>query len=183
MSKRVMIALSVLALAQAAALIWLATRMSDSPAMQADAMYPINLWEARAAFAREAGHLVGTLLAIPWLLALPSLEPLGKLPKLLFVAPAISLASWIAWVALGLPAHDHSFSYRLGALGLMAGTIIPLVSIVVFWGEAKRNPDNRAAARRGMALAATILLWAWAFAVVQVEVIFGMVDTIRTLPR
>ncbi|HMF43702.1 MAG TPA: hypothetical protein VKQ32_23670 [Polyangia bacterium] len=184
MSKRVLIALSVLALAQAAALIWLATRMGDTPVMQADPMYPISLWEARAAFGRGAGHLVGTLLIVPWLLALPSLAPLGKLPRLLFIAPAISAASWIAWVAQGLPAHDRSFAYRIcGAVGLMAGTIIPLVAIVMFRIEAARSPEKRAAAPLGIGFAATVLLWAWAFAVVQAELVLGMVDTIRSLKQ
>jgi hypothetical protein len=183
MSKRVVIALGVLAVVQTAALIWLATRMGDSPAMRANPMYPICLWEARAAFGRAAGHLLGTLVVIPWLVALPSLEPLGKLPRQLLVAPGISVASWIAWAALGLPAHDWSFSYRIGALGLMAGTIIPLVAIVLFWQQGARAPDLRAAARRWMAFAATVLLWAWAFAIAQVEIVFGMVDTIHTLPR
>lgn len=182
MSKRVVIAFSVLALAQAAALIWLATRIGDTPAMQADPIYPISLWEARAAFGRGAGHLVGTLLVVPWLAALPSLARLGKLPRLLFAAPAISAASWIAWVAQGLPAHDRSFSYRTcGALGLMAGTIIPLVAIVMFRVEAARSPEGRAASPLGIGLAATVLVWTWAFAVVQAELVLGMVDTIRSL--
>jgi len=183
MSKRILIALGVVALVQAGALIWLAMRMGDSPAMQADSMYPVSLWEARAAFGRGAGHLLGTLLVIPWLAALPSLAPVGKLPRLLFLAPAISTASWIAWVALGLRAHDFSFSYKLGSLGLMAGTIIPLVSIVVFWTEAARNPERRAAARLGIGFAVTVLVWSWAFAVAQVELILSMVDTIRSLKR
>src|SRR4029077_21236082 len=115
-------------------------------------------WEARTAFGRGAGHLLGTLLVIPWLAALPSLAPLGKLRWLMFAAPAISMASWIAGLALGMPIHDFSFSYRLGALGLMAGTIIPLVAIVAFWTQAVRNPESRAAARLGIGFAATVLV-------------------------
>jgi hypothetical protein len=183
-SKRVLIAVSLLALAQAGTSVWLAARMGDTPAMQADPAYPIVLWEARAAFARDACHLLGTLLAIPWLIVLPSLAPLGKLPRALFVPLGISTLSWLGWVVEGLPAHDRSWSFKsCGYLGLMLGTMIPVAAMAWLAGHPRSTPEDRAVVRRGMLLAALILLWSWAFLIIQAEVVLGVFDLIRASKR
>ena len=71
------------------------------------------------AYNRGAFHLLGTLLAVPWFVALPSLAPLGRLPRLLFVPWAISTVSWFAWAAQGLPMPDRTEA-EYGAAGVLS---------------------------------------------------------------
>ena len=87
MSKRAGIAVGVsiglLALGQAAALFGLGSRVGVPLDPLGDPI--IDNMRRHMAYNRGAFHLLGTLLAVPWLVALPSLAPLGRLPRLLFV--------------------------------------------------------------------------------------------------
>ncbi len=181
MSKRVFTAIGLLAFAQAITVIWLGSRLDVPPAPEVSGMVPFAGLAGRAAFARGTFHLLGTLLAVPWLFSLPALAPLGKLPRLLFVPWGISTVAWIVWLVQGLPARDL-WTFRTCAYpGLLAGTILPVVAIIAFRNESQRLAEVRPAARRGTALAAVVLVWCWAFAIAEVEVVTGALDVVQAL--
>ena len=117
-----------LALGQAAALFVLGTRVGVPLDPLGDPI--IDNMRRHMAYNRGAFHLLGTLLVVPWFVALPSLAPLGSLPRFLFVPRAISDASWFAWAAQGLPMPDRTEAVY-GAAGVLVGTIVGLVSLVV----------------------------------------------------
>lgn len=174
MSKRSLLgaAIGVLALGQIAALVVLGKRLGAPPETTWDSFF--QHLDDKVAVGRGVFHLVGTLLAVPWLLAFSSMSRLGKeLPRLLFVPWAISTLAWLVWVVNGLPPHDR-FIIQFGFAGVMSGTIIPLVAIIVFAMRARSSLETRLAARRGIALAAIVLIWSCAFVMTQVQL--GMPD-------
>ena len=171
----------MLAFAQAITVIWLGSRLDAPPATEISGLYPLAGLAGRAAFARGTFHLLGTLLAVPWLFSLPALASLGRLPRLLFVPWGISTVAWIVWLVQGLPARDL-WSFRTCAYpGLLAGTILPVIAIIAFRNEAQRLAEIRPAARRGTVLAAAVLIWCWAFAIVQIEVVTSALDVVQAL--
>ena len=171
MSKRAGIAVGVsiglLALGQAAALFVLGSRVGVPLDPLGDPI--IDNMRRHMAYNRGAFHLLGTLLAVPWFVALPSLAPLGRLPRLLFVPWAISTVSWFAWVAQGLPMPDRTEAVY-GAAGVLSAAVVGLASIVVFALRFARSPADRSAAGRGLALVVFVLVWTCAFAVAQIQI-------------
>lgn len=169
MSKRALVgaALGVLALGQIAALVVLGKRLGAPPETSWDSFF--QHLDDKVAVGRGAFHLLGTLLAAPWLIAFSSLSRLGKeLPRLLFLPWAISTLAWLAWVVKGLPAHDPLI-VQFGFAGVMSGTVIPLITIIVFAMRARASLETRMAARRGIALAAIVLVWSCAFVMIHVQ--------------
>ena len=171
MSKRAGIALgvsiSLLAIAQAAALFVLGSRVGVPLDPLGDPI--MDNMRRHMAYNRGAFHLLGTLLAVPWFVALPSLAPLGRLPRLLFVPWAISTVSWFAWAAQGMPMPDRSEAIY-GAAGVLSAAIVGAASLVVFAVRFARAPADRSAAGRGLALVVFVLVWTCAFAVAQVHI-------------
>jgi hypothetical protein len=159
--------IGVLALGQIAALVVLGKRL-DAPAETSWDSFFQHL-DDKVAVGRGAFHLLGTLLAAPWLIAVPPLGRLGKvLPRLLFVPWAISTLVWLAWVVKGLPAHDR-LVVEVGPVGVISGTVIPLLAIIDFAMRARSSLETRTAARRGIALAAIVLIWSCAFVMIHVQ--------------
>ena len=171
MSKRAGIAVGVsiglLALGQAVALFVLGGRVDVPLDPLGDPI--IDGVRRQMAYNRGAFHLLGTLLAAPWLAALPSLRPLGHLPRLLFVPWAVSTLSWFAWVAQGLRMPDRSEA-TFGIVGVLLAAIVGATSLVVFVVRYARAPADRSAAGRGIALAVFVLVWTCAFAVAQLQI-------------
>jgi hypothetical protein len=171
MSKRAGIAVGVsialLALAQAVVLFVLGSRVGVPLDPLGDPI--IDNMRRHMAYNRGAFHLLGTLLAVPWFVALPSLAPLGRLPRLLFVPWAISTVSWLAWVAQRLPIPDRT-AIVYGAAGVLSAAAVGLTALVVFAWRFARAPADRPAAGRGLALAVFVLVWTCAFAVAQVQI-------------
>ena len=60
---------------------------------------------------------------------------------------------------------------------------ITVIAIIAFRNEADRLAEMRPAARRGMVLAAVVLIWCWAFAIVQVEIVSGVMDIVGSMKR
>ena len=169
MSKRSVLgaAIGVLALGQIAALVVLGKRLGAPAETSWDSFF--QHLDDKVAVGRGAFHLLGTLLAVPWLIAFPSLARLGKLwPRLLFIPWGISTVVWLAWVVKGLPAQDP-LVVQVGPAGAISGTVIPLVAIIVFAMRARSSLETRMAARRGIVLAAIVLLWSCAFVMSHVQ--------------
>ena len=169
MSKRSIVgaAIGVLALGQIAALMVLGKRLGAPHETTWDSFF--QHLDDKVAVGRGAFHLLGTLLALPWLIALPSMARLGKvLPRLLFLPWVISTLVWLAWVVKGLPAQDAMVA-DVGPVGAIAGTVIPLVTIIVFALRARSSLETRVAARRGIGLAAIVLLWTCGFVMIHVQ--------------
>jgi hypothetical protein len=171
MSKRAGIAVGVsiglLAVGQAVALFVLNSRVDVPLDPLGDPI--IDNLRRQMAYNRGAFHLLGTLLAAPWLAALPSMAPLGRLPRLLFLPWAISTVSWFMWAAEGLPMPDRSAAL-FGLLGVVLAAIIGVTSTVVFGFRYARAPADRSASGRGIALAVFVLIWTCAFAVGQIQI-------------
>lgn len=171
MSKRAGIAVGVsiglLAVCQAVALFVLGSRVGVPLDPLGDPI--IDNVRRQMAYNRGAFHLLGTLLAAPWLAALPSMAPLGRLPRLLFIPWAISTVSWLAWAVEGLP-MPHRSEALYGLVGVLLAAIIGVTSIVAFGLRYARSPSERSAAGRGLALAVFVLVWTCAFAVGQIQI-------------
>jgi len=171
MSKRAGIAVGVsiglLAVCQAVALFVLSSRVGVPLDPLGDPI--IDNVRRQMAYNRGAFHLLGTLLAAPWLAALPSMAPLGRLPRLLFIPWAISTASWLAWAAEGLPMPQRSEALY-GIVGVLFAAILCVTAIVTFGLRYARSPADRSAAGRGLALAVFVLIWTCAFAVAQIQI-------------
>ena len=169
MSKRSIVAaaIGVLALGQIAALVVLGKRLGSPHETSWDSFF--QHLDDKVAVGRGAFHVLGTLLAAPWLIAAPPLARLGKvLPRLLFLPWAISTVVWTAWVVEGLPAQDRLVA-DVGLVGAISGTVIPLVAIIVFALRARSSMETRIAARRGIALAAIVLVWSCGFVMIHVQ--------------
>jgi hypothetical protein len=171
MSKRAGIAVGVsiglLAVGQAVALFALGARVDLPLDPLGDPI--IDSMRRHMAYNRGAFHLLGTLLAAPWLAALPSMAPLGRLPRLLFIPWVVSTASWFAWVAQGLQMPDRSEA-TFGIAGVLLAAIVGATSLVVFGVRYARSPADRSAAGRGIVLAVFVLVWTCAFAVAQLQI-------------
>jgi hypothetical protein len=169
MSKRSVLGavIGVLALGQIAALVILGKRLAAPQETSWDSFF--QHLEDKVAVGRGAFHLLGTLLAAPWLLTFAPLSRLGNLwPRLLFVPWGISTLVWLVWVVKGLPAQDP-LVVEVGPAGAISGTVIPLVAIIVFAVRARSSLEMRMAARRGIALAAIVLVWSCAFVMSHVQ--------------
>jgi hypothetical protein len=169
MSKRSLLgaAVGVLALGQIAALVVLAKRLGAPPETSWDSFF--QHLDDKVAVGRGVFHLAGTLLVAPWLIAFSSMARLGKVwPRLLFVPWGISTLVWLAWVVKGLPAQDP-LVVEVGPAGAIAGTAIPLIAIIVFAMRARSSLETRMAARRGIAMAALVLIWSCGFVMSHVQ--------------
>jgi hypothetical protein len=87
---------------------------------------------------------------------------------LLFLPWVISTLVWLSWVVKGLPAQDGLVA-DVGPAGAIAGTVIPLVAIIVFALRARSSLETRIAARRGIGLAAIVLIWTCGFVMIHVQ--------------
>ena len=65
----------------------------------------------------------------------------------------------------------------------MLGTVTRVLAMALLSSRPRSTPEDRAAVRRGMVLAALILVWTWAFLVIQGEVVLGVFDWIRASKR
>lgn len=161
------VSIGLLAVSQAVALFVLGSRVDVPLDPLGDPI--IDNMRRHMAYNRGAFHLLGTLLAVPWLLALPSLAPLGRLPRLLFVPWALSTVSWFVWVAQRMPMPDRT-EVVYGAAGVLSAGIVGALSLVAFALRYARTPADRSAAARGLALVVFVLVWTCAFAVAQIQI-------------
>jgi hypothetical protein len=171
MSKRAAVAVGVsiglLAFAQAIALFVLGSRL-DVPADPLKDPIVDDVMR-RLAYNRNAFHLLGTLLAGPWLAGLPGLASLGRLPRLLFVPWAISALSWLAWALQGLRMPDR-LELVAGIAGLASAGIVGGGALILFAVRYARSAADRPAAGRGIVLAVFVLVWTCAFAVAPIRI-------------
>ncbi len=169
MGKRAIVAVGIsiglLAVAQAAAVFPLRARLDVPPDLKSDPL--MQMLSHRMAYDRAVFHFAGTILAAIGLAAFASTASPGRMIAWLFAPLALSAAMWLQWAVRGFPGIDPIEGMG-GIAGVLLGTVVPLVGIVALALRLRRRAGvDRVAAGRGIAFAAAVLVWSWAFAVMQ----------------